>query len=76
MIDKIIFKLAELFPKVNFDIDEVTFGDNVLFQIEVDDYEFYMFDKTFEKWLKILRTKYPKVKWFVVYKNPIKNPKK
>ncbi len=76
MIHKIIFKLDSLFPKVNFDISEVQFGESLLYQIEVDDFEFYMTDEKFSKWTKVLRVKYPNTKWYCCYRNPIKNIKK
>ena len=38
-IDKVIFKLADKFPKIGWDLEQTTIGDK--FMIVVDDYDFY-----------------------------------
>lgn len=67
MIDKIIFKLSDLFPEHDWDIryDE----QSKKYCILVNDYDFYMKDKKFRRWLVILRKKYRKCEFFCAYKN-------
>lgn len=59
-------KLSETFPKVLFSIEFISGIDK--FQIEMNDYEFYMKDKKLRNWIKILRAKFPKLKFFCVYR--------
>lgn len=69
MIENIILTLDDIFKKIQFDLEEVEFGDGTKkYCIIVGDFEFYMKDKKFKKWCDILRKKYPKVKWFSAYK--------
>lgn len=72
MIDKIVLKLADLFPEVGFGIDVLKLGDGrEKYQILVNDYDFYMKDPNFKKWRKILENKYPSVEWFCAFKSKI-----
>lgn len=59
-------KLSETFPKVLFSIEFISGIDK--FQIEMNDYEFYMKDKKLRNWIKILKAKFPKLKFFCVYR--------
>lgn len=66
MISKVVLTLADKFDEYDWDV----YKDEQIgkYCILVNDYDFYRSDK-FRKWLKILRKKYPKVKFFCAYKN-------
>lgn len=69
-IEKIIETLTNQFKEVLFDIDITVFGDgSKKWCIYVNDFDFYMNDKRFKKWLKILRAKYKKVKFYCAYQS-------
>lgn len=63
----ILKKLSEIFPKVLFSIQFISGIDK--YQIEMNDYNFYMKDKKLRNWIKILKTKFPKLKFFCVYRS-------
>lgn len=67
MISKVVFSLSEKFPEYDWDIKyEEQMGK---YCILVNNYDFYFNNKKFRNWLKILRKKYPKAKFFCAYKN-------
>ncbi len=67
MIENVVFALADKFPEYDWDLKYEEKMEK--YCILVNDWEFYFRDKKFRKWLKILRAKYPKVKFFCAYKN-------
>jgi hypothetical protein len=59
-------KLSDTFPKVLFSMEFISGIDK--YQIEMNDFEFYMKDKKLRNWIKILRVKFPKLKFFCVFR--------
>lgn len=67
-IENILLTLDKIFTEVEFDLDKKTFADgNTKWEVYVNDFDFYMNDKKFKKWIGILRKKYPNTKWYCVY---------
>lgn len=67
MIDKIVFSLSDKFNQFDWD---VYFDEGIgKYCIFVNDCDFYFNSKKFRNWLKILRKKYPKTKFFCAFKN-------
>lgn len=66
MIENIIDELEKKYPNNNWDIELDEKSDKYI--IVTDDWELYMESKSFRNFVKVLRVKYPKEKFFFVYK--------
>ena len=66
-IERIVFTLAEKFDEYDWDIKEENIGGK-MYCILVNNYSFYT-SSDYKKWCKILRKKYPNVRWFSAFKN-------
>lgn len=64
-IENIVFTLADRFIEYDWDIELIE--PQNIYCIIVNDYNFYQ-SKELKKWNKILRVKYPKVRYITAYK--------
>lgn len=65
MIEDIIFWLSDKFPEYDWDLDYIE--GLRMYIILVNDWEFYR-SKKYDKMLKIMRKKYPEVRFSSAYK--------
>lgn len=66
-IEDVVFTLADKFPDKEWDLE---YNDiNEYYYILTNDMNFYFNSNVLKNWKKILRNKYPDVKFIIAYRN-------